>query len=298
MPEPEAKGISAEQLRSLILLLARRSEAGLRGLALRGRDQPEALHDLHRDLRSLRVGFAIWPRAKDSAAAQPSAARNLRRVARLVGEVRDRDVAMGLLFRPRSGARPHAVALSVSRKLEQEARVGRELLRSVARAELRDRLFDRVALAVTGAPSPRPSRLARSLESHRVLRQRKLDRALRRALRKPKTRRMHRLRIALRNARTLHDLSGRVRGGPPPPMPPKLRSLQTELGQLHDLDLLDARLRSLPASKSREGWISSLRTQRRNRRRRILEQLRRRKVQSAMRSLLPRPPSRTLERKL
>src|SRR5208282_3020395 len=59
----------------------------------------ESLHRLHRELRRLRVGLDVWARASTPARRLDlrSYDRRLRRLARLVGGVRDRDVALDLL---------------------------------------------------------------------------------------------------------------------------------------------------------------------------------------------------------
>ena len=276
MTPPDERVTRPAALRAALLREARRTEGGLRGVALLGRDDTEALHDLHRDLRFLRVATGLWPASRHPAPVPTGGEsdRRLQRLARVVGEVRDRDVAIRLVLRHRTRLARPVIADRVRRRLEEESRIGRELLRRLTRTEMRAKLVATGVKAAAVSPTPSPRDLERrTLEQRRALSER-LRRAVRQVRRKPTTRRLHRLRIALRNLRGLRVLSGRILGERDTSNPPPLSEFQAELGRLHDWDLLAERLRQLPHAPGLETWSGEVRARRRARRRRILTELR------------------------
>jgi len=237
---------------------------------------PESLHCLHRDLRRLGVGLSIWQELlarRDRELLRPLDAR-LRRLSQLVGRVRDRDIAIGLLERSDGKAYPPREIRRLERyrtRLRDDARTGRELLRAFLRAERDAHLFDRVQESFH-APLPArraadlPRLLARSHEENRD----RLEKAHRRARRRPSIGRLHRLRIRVRGVRHLSEISTKVLPEEAAPFPAVLRQLQGDLGRLHDLDVV---LAGLEREIRSTAWAAALRKKRRRQRRRIVDRL-------------------------
>ncbi|MCI4372936.1 MAG: CHAD domain-containing protein [Thermoplasmata archaeon] len=240
------------------------------------RPAASALHRLHRDLRRLRVGVSVWARllSKSPRSELKGFDRRLKRLARLVGGVRDRDVALGLLA-DRSlpgGTRERVRLVQVRRRLVDDARVGRELLRVFLRAERDAGLFEGIRAGLhENPPRNRVQHLEGYLSEIRDEGRREVQQAHRRARRNPSTRRLHSLRIRMRNWRHLADLSTTLTpaSSPPPPSPP-LRALQRRLGRLHDLEVAENLAR--PARGTR--WARSLEEEQQRQRHRIVQQLR------------------------
>jgi CHAD domain-containing protein len=235
----------------------------------------EALHRLHRDLRRLRVGLGVWSRflPKTARAEFKAYDRRVKRLARLVGGVRDRDITLGLMADrtvPRT-ASDRARLVNVRRRLVDDARVGRELLRVFLRADRDAGLFEGIRTGLHVRPARRRVlKLDAYLAEIRDEERRGVRHAHRQARRKPSTRRLHRLRIRMRNWRHLSDLSTKLSPSAPSPSPPPLRALQRRLGRLHDLEVAENLAR--PARGTR--WARTLVEEQRRQRRRIVQQLR------------------------
>jgi CHAD domain-containing protein len=229
--------LRAELVRTL-QALEREVETGLGHATL----APEEIHDLHRDLRRLASGLAVWGRLvpeRDAGAVQESA-RRLRRLARLVGRARDRDVTGALLAPgPRGGLGNGRLAAwnEFLGRLREDTHTGRELLRAFLRTERQAGLFERVQALLALNPRPDASRgLHRILADERRTRQGKVRKAHRKARRDPTSERLHRLRIRIRQWRHLAVLETAARAAVSRP-PPSWRTLQDRLGKLHDLDV-------------------------------------------------------------
>ena len=277
--KPTAREATA--LRADIARSARSAESGLRACAYRPTPTPETLHVLHRDLRELRVTHRLLLPAPPGGAADDPTDRRLRRLAGLVGEVRDRDVAIDLLL-GHSGDDGGKPRRDLQARLRHEGQIGRELLRANARAELDRRLLQTVIRDVSGAKVPAPAQLRREMETALAQHHATVVRAFRRGLRKPSTRRLHRLRIALRNARALRTLVGRVTGHPAQSVPTELDKLQRMLGRLHDLDMVAERIEALPSGESVDRWERQWRRARKAERIRVLGRMQRKRTRKAL----------------
>jgi CHAD domain-containing protein len=243
-------------------------------LILNPRPAATALHRLHRDLRRLRVGVGIWARLvpKVPRAELEGYDRRLKRLARLVGGVRDRDVTLSLLTdRSLPGPARERVRLhQVRARLVDDARVGRELLRVFLRSERDAGLFEGIRASLHVTPHRnRVQHLDGYLAEIRDESRREVQAAHRQARRKPSTRRLHRLRIRMRNWRHLADLSVTLVPTQPVAAPPPLRALQRRLGRLHDLEVAE----NLAGTAHGTRWARSLEEEQRRQRRRIVQQL-------------------------
>jgi CHAD domain-containing protein len=237
---------------------------------------PEQLHDLHRTMRRLRQALALWShllRPKDRELLRPLD-RRLARLARLVGRVRDRDVMLGLVEGGRLPAPRRADAPFVARlraRWRDDARTGRELLRVFLRSERDAHLFEQLAATLTLPPRPnRPINVPSLLEEEQREREERVRVAHRRARRKSSVTRLHRLRIQVRRLRHVGELRSQLEPEHPAGPPSAVRRLQSQLGRLHDLDLV---LSGIPVPLRATAWGDALRRERRRLRRSIAETL-------------------------
>jgi CHAD domain-containing protein len=236
---------------------------------------PESLHELHRQMRRLRHGLALWEallatRHRDLV--RPLDQR-LKRIARLVGRVRDHDVMLELIegsnLPPPSPDDPRVARLRA--RLRDDARTGRELLRVFLASERDAQLFDSLRGSLE-FPATRTSagRLDELLEEEEERRQRATRLAQRRARRRPTVARMHRLRIRARRLRHLAEFRARLEPDYPGDVPPSVRRLQAQLGRLHDLDIV---ISGLDAPTRGSSWGRALRKERRKVRDRLRRSL-------------------------
>jgi CHAD domain-containing protein len=221
----------------------------------------EELHLLHRTLRRLRIELRPWKRALRAGRRRVvrEADRELREVARLVGEVRDRDVAQAVLERL---ARRHEMLApeglrTVRTAIHRQARSGRKLVPAAAEALLASGVLKALdELAVTELSE---GEVASWRSTVRAAEERVLDDVRRRYDRARKGRtpeRLHELRQALRSARlwseayTLPTVAW---------YPESLGTLQARLGRLHDLSITHELLRTLPPRTGARVWVGPIR---------------------------------------
>jgi CHAD domain-containing protein len=280
-PRSKPTAREATALRAEIARGARSAESGLRSCAYRNAPDAETLHRLHRDLRELRVTHRLLVPLPKGGASEDATDRRLQRLASLVGEVRDRDVAIAILLR--TGGDPGGkLRRGLQNRLQHEGQVGRELLRAGARVELDRHLLQTVIRDVSSASVPAPARLRHELETALSHHHARVVRSYRRGLRKPSTRRLHRLRIALRNARALRMLVGRVTGHPANSVPADLDKLQRALGRLHDLDMVSERIASISSSENLDRWERQWRRARKTERIRVLARMQRKRTRKSL----------------
>lgn len=274
MTEREAGRI--ESLRGELERLTQTVARGAEEVIRRSRAPPGTLHRFHRELRRLRTGLAVWRELVASSQGDRLATldRRVRRLAQLVGEVRDRDVAVDLLGSVEAAARRRRDQERLERyraRLRDDARTGRELLRAMLRSESDARLFDEVVAFLTEPVRAGATRVVpRVLSEHRTRSHEKLVVAHRKARKRPSMTRLHRLRIRVRRLRQITDLAGAIDPATTEPVTGSLRSLQQGLGRLHDLDVL---LERLEPSFRETRWARALHKERRRQRRRVLSAL-------------------------
>jgi CHAD domain-containing protein len=288
-PSPALSGplrLRNELLRTLATL-EREIELGLGHAVL----SPDEVHDIHRELRRLASGLSVWGQlvAASQREAVSEVCRRVRRLARLVGRVRDRDVTTSLLAPAgRRGVRSEDLGPwdSFLGRLREDTHTSRELLRAFLRTERQGGLFDRAKGLLGLAPRADANRgLHRILAEERRRRQGKVRKAHRRARRNPTSERMHRLRIRIRQWRHLASLEVAARATSSRP-PPSWRGLQDRLGRLHDLDVA---LATVPEDLSDSDPARHLREKRRELRRsvrRSLERIAERPERAAARARL------------
>lgn len=239
-----------------------------------------SLHRLHRDMRRLRTALAVWEEllgTADRVLLRPLSAR-LRRLAQLIGQVRDRDVTLGLLDGVAGDAGSDAELSRLKQyesRLQDDARTGRELLRAFLRSERQAHLFDHVGDTLKfRARSVRRTHLHRVLSTHQAEGRTKVLQAHRKARRRPSMDRLHRLRIRVRRLRQLSDLASAVGSATDPAFGESLRRLQQHLGRLHDLDVV---VHDLAPPLKKTGWAKALRKERRRQRKAIVKVLKSRR---------------------
>jgi CHAD domain-containing protein len=227
---------------------------------------PESLHQLHREMRRLRHALGIWQRllsARDRTLVRPLDAR-LKRLARLVGRVRDRDVMLGLIeggSLPKPSGRDAWAVARLRSRLRDDARTGRELLRVYLRSERDSHLFEGLRESVDFVPRRGAApQLADVLKEEQVERHYDVRTAQRRARKRPSSGRLHRLRIEVRRMRHLSEVRRRLEPTNRLAFPTAVRRLQSRLGRLHDLDLVIA---GLDPELKATAWGQLLRKERR-----------------------------------
>ncbi|MGD0588985.1 MAG: CHAD domain-containing protein [Thermoplasmata archaeon] len=233
-----------------------------------------SLHRLHRQMRRLRTGLALWETLLPNTEREilhPLDVR-IKRLSRLVGRIRDRDIALSLLQRFDARRAGHRDLLSVTRyriRVQDDARTGRELLRAFLRSERQARLLDDVGERLRSLPRTGTFRDPhRAVVLAHVRTYDKLSRAHRQARRRPSMERLHRLRISIRRARQFSDLAAALDPQHERAFASSLTRLQSKLGDLHDFDMV---LVGLDDEVRRTAWADALRDERRRRRREILE---------------------------
>lgn len=217
-------------------------------------------------MRRLRVGLELWGQLLREKDRVPVAAlaRRTKRLARLVGQVRDRDIVLELLERTRPSDPDPAEARSFQQfwgRLKDEARTSRELLRAFLTTERDAGLLRSIAESLKVTPRAHAAAdLARLMAEENRARHDKVRRAHRRASERPSSERLHRLRIRLRQLRHVSELTRSVVPAAAHPIPTSFRKLQDRLGELHDLDVA---LATLEPSLDRSAWAADLRKVRR-----------------------------------
>lgn len=236
--------------------------------AVVARPHPTAggLHRLHRELRRLRTALGVWESTlarRERERLRPFD-RRLKRLARLAGRIRDRDVTIDLLAHVDGrawGSEELAQLGQFRTRLRDDARTGRELLRAFLRAEEAAGLFPAIR-----AEWHRPRLRYRARDVRAILGdvqgsgEERVRRAHRAARRKPSVTRLHRLRIRVRGLRHVNELRGALDPGDARPLSAPIRRLQTDLGRLHDLDVT---LAGLGPDVTETSWARSLRDERR-----------------------------------
>lgn len=255
----------------------------------------EELHTLHRALRKLRIELRPWKRGLRAGRRRVvrEADREVREVARLVGEVRDRDVAKRVierLARRNEMFAPDGLR-TVRTAIVRQARSGRKLVPSAAEALLASGALNALDdLAVTELSKMEADAWRSNVRAaeERVLEdvRRRYDRA-----RKGRTpERLHELRQALRSARlwseayTLPTVAG---------YPESLGTLQGRLGRLHDLSITHDLIRTLPPGCGARAWVGPIRARFEARSRSIQRSLGNEATELTVRRLLgdaPEPP--------
>jgi CHAD domain-containing protein len=239
------------------------------------------LHDLHREMRRLAISLTLFARflpRTDEATIEPVVKR-IRRLARLVGRVRDRDVTAALLLPELRRPLPPNEQRRLRRflgRMQDDARTARELLKaylhtargSGALGQAREALARPLRRGADPVVSRRWAREAAEFE-------RKLRKALRRARRTLTPERLHRLRIRIRQHRQLTNLTGAFGSSRAPHGPSELKELQDRLGRIHDLDVA---LATLPPGLEASTAARRLRSRRQGQRARVRSLLTRPKV--------------------
>lgn len=225
---------------------------------------PEDLHRLHREMRRLRHALAIWEDVlpKRQRELIRPLERRLKRLARLIGRVRDRDVVLALLegpTLPRPAREEAALVARLRARVRDDARTGRELLRVFLRSERDAHLFEGLREGLE-LPLRRRADVRAALDEEQERRHDLVRAAHRDARHRPTSTRLHRLRIRVRRFRHLTEVRTRIDGRTLATIPGSVRRLQGELGRLHDLDVV---LAELDPDLTATQWARALRKERR-----------------------------------
>jgi len=266
VPTPARPGLPPEGLARELERLLSEVAGSVDDAVAHAHPTPENLHQLHREMRRLRHALTIWQRllsARDRALVGPLDQR-LKRLARLVGRVRDRDVMLELIEGGTLPAPSHRDAWAVARlraRLRDDGRTGRELLRVYLRSERDAHLFEGLRESVDFVPRRGAAPvLAHVLDREQRRRRADVRAAQRRARRRPSSNRLHQLRIEVRRFRHLGEVRQRLNPAEGGPVSGTVRRLQSRLGRLHDLDLVIA---GIDPELLASDWGRALRKERR-----------------------------------
>lgn len=212
---------------------------------------PRLLHDLHRELRRARLDLRVLARGSDGTEQRHlrKADGALHELADSAGEARDHDVGAALLRSVVGRAKFRGAAkkgvVELERRIEGGATNSRRRLRRVSGRWLR-RESPHLPARSTAASRESEERFRRAARKEIVRRHRDLERALARARKRPTVRRLHALRIGMRRYRNVTAALTRAGAGE---FPVSWKKLQKDLGNHHDLSVLDAWLSSRSAGK-------------------------------------------------
>jgi CHAD domain-containing protein len=208
----------------------------------RGRSTVGQLHDDHRELRRLRADLRLSLALVSSRFAEMYEGfdHQLDTLAHAIGKVRDRDVGQRLVAK--LIAKPLAASCGadleeLAEALAGAAHIGRQRLSKLAHKPAIAQMTKtswQLRQALRGVEE---SRLRSQMRAEQNVRISRVSRRLERALERPTIRRLHRLRMALRDLRSLDQACSAIFatvGG----FGPDLKELQLSLGRLHDWDLL------------------------------------------------------------
>lgn len=273
--------LSGAPLNAYVRGQVERVQASVQRLLHPGHARPEALHDLHRDLRRLRV-IVDWRRKlkpPGNSETLDELALRLRRITRLVGRVRDLDVELALWgsFRPGlrgSSASAHRALATFGHRLQDDSHTGRELLKATLLAEVNAGFFERVGAALHAVGSPASARaLASAIAKERRRLADRAARMRRRALRDADEERLHEFRVLIRRLRYLSDLEDHLNGRSSSTFPARYARILRRLGELHDQDVLAAHLDSIDPGHRAEAWSRRFREEHRQLRKDLLKEM-------------------------
>ena len=239
----------------------------------------EGLHEVHRQLRRLRLlALLTSPPRTRGGAGTARAVRRLSRLASDLGRVRDRDVGAALLGRLRSeGVLPPGTTVDRAiEALRRQGARGRSRLPPRLRSAATDRLLSAIPEGTNDRGPPTATRRVRydPLRLAEAMR-RRLGRALRRALDRSSPRRLHRLRKRLRELDAALGLgTSRGRRGASV-LPTRSRKWARRLGALHDLAVLGEWIARRYRSREGRRLARTVLALERKERRRIVRSLRR-----------------------
>ena len=196
--------------------------------------------------RRLREVLPVLAEAADSDALD-RAGRQVRRITRALGPIRELDVALGHLaeMAPRAGVSENAVA-AVRAHLQDERQIHRQAMHHVITAEavgrLRSRLHD---------PPPHRHPVAHHDAELRSARRRSGQRALRLRAEVRRTgalydsERLHAVRVATKKLRYALEVERELMKSRAAVRINRLKDMQDALGQIHDYEILLARTREV-----------------------------------------------------
>ena len=211
------------------------------GKVLRGRD-PEAIHDMRVASRRLQEALAVAAGAAGEAV--PPVIRQLKRLRRALGRVRDLDVQLVLLREISRelppGERPRARVLRQLLGTRRGRRL-RQMRGKLGKVDL-PQLIAALQGEVERLSRIRPLSLERNLQNHIRARRRELARASVRARSTWDEADLHGARICAKRLRYALELGDALHPGSQSGAIKSLKKLQNLLGEWHDLVVLDGAL--------------------------------------------------------
>ncbi len=233
--------------RALAAAVASRTSTFIEELARARRGDTRGVHRARTTSRRLRELLPLADVAAPNAGAD-RVRREVRRVARLLGALREIDVAISELTQA-AASRPQwdpVVVVAVERELvEARQRAMREVMDKIGALDI-GRLGARIeAIATAVASDPAPHMWQRALARRLRRRATAVIAAVERAGTIYEPEQLHRVRIAAKKLRYGLELTREAAGLPVGTLIASLKKIQDELGKLHDLEWLAVRMREM-----------------------------------------------------
>jgi CHAD domain-containing protein len=232
------------------LLIRQRLNALTRALPGAKQGDPQLLHHARVATRRLREALPLVVHGAKGRKLE----RNVRRLTRALGPVRELDVALEMLEALSAGAGAPRGAIAKLRQVvrEERQRMHAEMCTRVGRVDL-DKLRRRASAAASkGSSHPRrrnPKRVA-DAELRAARRAIRLQEAIENAAGLYLPDRLHEVRVAVKKLRYALEVSRELRGSRATVRIRTLKEAQDLLGRMHDHEVLIARVRGVQGSKA------------------------------------------------
>jgi len=221
-------------------------------LSSAGDGDRDAIHDVRVASRRLRAALPIAGEATRTDV-RPLV-RDVRRVTRAFSRLRESDVVLGLVQSwPANGPWSGSALTRLETRCEQlRAREHRAASEAIARVDPDDLLSQCRAIARALSRDTEPAALAAALAGETRRRTRALAEAIEETGIVYAVEPLHRIRLAAKKLRYTLEVESRALAGTGSKARRQLRALQTRLGDLHDLQILQQHVRAAAAEAAAE----------------------------------------------
>lgn len=227
------------------LIIRQRVAALSRTLPGAQKGNVDAVHQARVATRRIREALPLVARGRTG----KSLRKSVRKLTRVLGPVRELDVALLNLDQLRTGGEVSDAAIARLRQLitEERQRLGADMMRHVARynlAKLQKKAVDAASRCAPPSGARDPQRLAVALR-RAARRAEGLQAAMENAAGIYLPDRLHRVRIAVKKLRYALEIAQDLSGSRATARINKLKRVQDLLGRMHDLEMLITRTRAI-----------------------------------------------------
>ncbi len=233
---------------SLLLLLRQRLATLIDAMPAAQAGDMRSVHQARVATRRLREALPVL-RTSVHQNALGRVRRQVRRMTRALGPVRELDVALSLLdeLSGRSIVSPRALARMRRDLARERIRRRREMLTALTPGKI-EKLRQRLGHVATGPESPFTADAVAEADQQVARRARRLDLAIQRAGGLYLPDRLHTVRVAVKKLRYAMEVARELKRGHGTARIAQLKRLQDLLGRMHDFDILIDRTRRLQAA--------------------------------------------------